>query len=200
MLDNASARNIASRAVDPLARFLLRLKISANTVTFVASISVALVVCATWSFGHFGVGLLLCLPFVFGDLLDGTMARLSGTHSAWGGFLDSVMDRVTDAAMVGSLAFWLASQSDTSGFVAAFLSLATTALIPYVRAKAESVGIECKVGIMERSERLAVIVLAVIVAATGHTQSIAIAMYVMAALNSFTVYQRMIAVYRAQSA
>ena len=168
MLDNDKARATASRIVDPIARVLLRIGLTPNMVTFGTSVIVSVLVLSTWSQGRFGLGLLLCAPLVFGDLVDGTMARLSGNVSPWGSFLDSVMDRVTDAAIVSALIMYSASRADSVGVIAGAACLATTALIPYIRAKAEAISIECKVGLMERSERLFVVLLMGISGALGY--------------------------------
>ena len=194
MLDNDKARATASRIVDPIARVLLRIGLTPNMVTFGTSVIVSVLVLSTWSQGRFGLGLLLCAPLVFGDLLDGTMARLSGNVSPWGSFLDSVMDRVTDAAIVSALIMYSASRADFVGVIAGAACLATTALIPYIRAKAEAISIECKVGLMERSERLFVVLLMGIGGALGYVQGITYGLVLMAALNLFTVFQRMNAV------
>jgi CDP-diacylglycerol--glycerol-3-phosphate 3-phosphatidyltransferase len=198
MLDNQKARHIAANVVDPIAKALLKLKISANMVTFTASLAVTIIVISTWSFGNFGLGLALCVPFVAGDLLDGTMARISGTTSLWGGFLDSVMDRVTDAAMLAALAYWFSTQNNIQGLAASVLAVVTSGLIPYIRAKAESLGIACKVGIMERTERLLVVVSVVFLAAFGYLQFLEYGMYLLVVLNTVTVIQRMVAVYRSE--
>jgi len=194
MLDNARARAIASNVVDPVARALLKVGLTPNVVTVTASLMVSAIVLATWSRGLFGWGMLLCVPMVFGDLLDGTMARLSGNTSAWGSFLDSVMDRVTDAAIISSMLLYVQSQGDSPALIAGMVALAATGLIPYIRAKAESLQISCKVGLMERSERLFVVGVAGVFAGFGVTQSIAASLYVLAILNAFTVFQRLNAV------
>jgi CDP-diacylglycerol--glycerol-3-phosphate 3-phosphatidyltransferase len=194
MLDNANARAVAASVVDPIARFFLRIGLTPNMVTFFTSAAVSTIVLLTWSRGQFGLGLALCAPMVFGDLLDGTMARLSGLTSKWGSFLDSVMDRVTDASILIALELYSFSVDQANYIAAAAVSLATGALIPYIRAKAESIGVECKVGLMERSERLFMMLLAGIAGASGFTAGIGYALYLLAALNVFTVFQRMNAV------
>lgn len=199
MLDNDKARATASRVVDPIARGLLRTGLTPNMVTFGTAVIVSAIVLATWSRGEFALGLLLCVPLVFGDLLDGTMARLSGSVSPWGSFLDSVMDRVTDAAILSALIFFLAARSDSVGVAAGAACLATTALIPYIRAKAESIAVSCKVGLMERSERLFLLLLTGIVGAAGYVDSIRYALLLLAGLNLITVVQRMNAVRKSVS-
>lgn len=196
MLDNDKARGIAGKVVEPVARGLLKLGVTANAVTFTASLLTMGVAMATWSRGEFGLGMLLGVPFVFGDLLDGTMARLSGSQGRWGSFVDSVMDRFTDAALFGSAAYWLAATGQWSAFASMLWALAGAFAISYIRAKADALGVNAKVGLMERTERLAVLALAAIIAAFGWDSAIAYAAYLLAVLNTYTVWQRMHAVRR----
>jgi CDP-diacylglycerol--glycerol-3-phosphate 3-phosphatidyltransferase len=119
------------------------------------------------------------------------MARLSGTTSVLGGFLDSVLDRITDAALVGSLLWWsIAHDSESWIVVSGIVALASSEVIPYVRAKAESLSIECKVGIMERSERALIVGLAALLAGFGYTSVIGYALGALAVLNCITIVQR----------
>jgi CDP-diacylglycerol---glycerol-3-phosphate 3-phosphatidyltransferase len=191
MLDNSKARAVAAHVVNPIAQKLLDLGVKPNHVTvFTASVS-SLIVILTWTQGNFWLGFLLSLPFVFGDLLDGTMARLSGTESRFGSFLDSVLDRITDATIFGSLVYYFASVGDTVSAALATWALATAIIISYIRAKADAVGVDCKVGIMERSERLAVLALAVISLQFGYEPAMSVAALVLAVMNSVTVFQRL---------
>lgn len=191
MFDNESNRSRAAKVVDPLARFMLKMGLTPNMVTVASSSFVSLVIALTWSQGEFLMGMLLCVPFVFGDLLDGTMARLSGTHSRWGGFLDSVMDRVTDGAIIGSLTYYFFVQEMNGAGWASVVVLVTTNLIPYIRAKAESLGLECKVGIMERSERLFFMLLLGIAGALNMLTAMTVVIVLFASLNVITVGQRL---------
>lgn len=194
MLDNARMRATAARVVDPLARGLLRLGLTPNHVTFLTSGILSVIVLYFWSRGEFALGFIVGTPFVFGDLLDGTMARLSGKTSAWGGFLDSVMDRVTDMAILGSLVLWFASQENFVAQGFALWAMASSVLISYVRAKAEAVNLNGKVGLMERTERLIVVALCALVAAFGYPQSMVVCVVLLATLNTFTLWQRLNAV------
>lgn len=191
MLDNSKARSIAAYVVNPIAKRLLAAGVRPNQVTIFTAVTSSVIVFATWTQGNFWLGFLLSLPFVFGDLIDGTMARLSGTESKFGSFLDSVLDRITDAAIFGSLVFYFASVGDTTSAALATWSLATAIIISYIRAKADAVGVDCKVGIMERSERLAVLALAVISLQFGYEPAMSVAVLVLAFMNSFTVIQRL---------
>lgn len=195
MLDNRKVRGAAAFVVDPVARGLLRLGVSPNQLTFFTAIATSLSAIAFWSRGEFALGLLVGLPFVVGDLLDGTMARISGKTSAFGGFLDSVMDRVSDAAIFGSVVFFFASQGDLRAAAAGLVAMSAGAVVPYARAKAESLGVVGKTGLMERSDRLLVVLIGALWAAFGYEQGLAFAMYLLAPLTVFTVGQRMRAVY-----
>lgn len=198
VLDNQKSRGIAAHIIDPVARGLLRLGVKPNHVTVVTALAVSIIVLLTWSHGHFLLGMALVLPFTIGDLLDGTMARLSGSTSALGGFLDSVLDRVTDAALVGSLLWWSISTSQDSLVIfAGIVAIATGGIVPYVRAKAEALNVECKVGIMERGERALVVGVAVIVAGFGYLSAVEIAFAILAFFNSVTVVQRIAVVAKA---
>lgn len=197
MLDNDKARAVAAHVVVPLARFLLNRGISANQVTVFTAFVSTLIVISTWSQGRFLLGLLLGAPFVFGDLLDGTMARIQDNVSQFGSFLDSVLDRFTDAAIFGSLAFYFASNAATFEAGLAIYALTSALLISYIRAKADAVRVDCKVGIMERTERIGVISLGALLAGFGWEIGLTIALVILAILNSVTFLQRISTVRKA---
>lgn len=194
MLDNSAVRNLLARAVEPPARVLLRLHVTPNQVTVAAALITSGISMATWGRGEFGWGLLAGFPFIIGDMLDGTMARLSGRISKFGGFLDSVMDRVTDAAILGSLVYWFAASQRLDMVIVCLVSLGSAAVVPYARAKAEALGTTGKVGLMERSDRLLVLSLGALAAALGYPMALEVALYLLAVLTSFTVLQRVHAV------
>jgi len=100
-------------------------------------------------------GVLVITFFVMTDMLDGTMARLAGKTSRLGAFLDSTLDRVADAAIFGSLV-WAFRVEDPNTALAALMCLTVGSFVPYARARAEGLGIEAKMGIAERSDRLVI--------------------------------------------
>ena len=100
-------------------------------------------------------GTLVISFFVMTDMLDGTMARLAGKTSRLGAFLDSTLDRVADAAIFGSLV-WAFRVEDPNTALAALMCLTVGSFVPYARARAEGLGIEAKMGIAERSDRLVI--------------------------------------------
>lgn len=196
MLDNQQTRAIANRGFVPIARFLLKIGLSANSVTVITGLSLVLIVLSTIPFGRFGYALLFSLPLVFGDALDGTMARLTNSTSKFGGFLDSVVDRFTDATIVGAFIAWAIYAGENDTALVAMGVLATGFLIPYVRAKAESVGIDCKVGLMERTERLLILGVITLLSAFGIMSAIWWGMLILLVLNTFTIGQRLLHVYQ----
>lgn len=196
MLDNQQTRAIANRGFIPIAKFLLRIGLSANSVTVITGLSLVLIVLSTIPFGRFGYALLFSLPLVFGDALDGTMARLTNSTSKFGGFLDSVVDRFTDATIVGAFIAWAIYAGENDTALLAMGVLATGFLIPYVRAKAESVGIACKVGLMERTERLLALGVITLLSAFEVVSAVWWGMLIMLILNTFTIGQRLWHVYQ----
>lgn len=100
-------------------------------------------------------GVMVIAFFVMTDMLDGTMARLSGKASRLGAFLDSTLDRVADAAIFGALV-WAFRVEDPATSLAALLCLSIGSFVPYARARAEGLGIDARMGIAERSDRLVV--------------------------------------------
>lgn len=105
-----------------------------------------------------GAGVLLLLAGVF-DILDGVVARNTNTVTPFGGFFDSVLDRYSDlAVMLGILLFFL-QVNDLKFVVLSGIASIGVAIIPYTRARAEAAGVECRNGLMERPERIGLLVL-----------------------------------------
>mgnify|MGYP002722361341 FL=1 len=104
---NKYARAFFSAIFRPIAQLLLRLGISPDVVTIVGTVGVAFGALWFYPRGDFLVGTLFITVFVFSDMLDGNMARLSGRSSTWGAYLDSTLDRVGDAAIFGGLVLYL---------------------------------------------------------------------------------------------
>ncbi|WP_084126609.1 phosphatidylinositol phosphate synthase [Demequina sp. NBRC 110054] len=150
----SSLRPLMAKIWQAPAKALLRAGIHPNAVTIVGTIGV--VFGAVFFFPRGGTslawGVLVIVIFVMTDMLDGTMARLSGKTSRLGAFLDSTLDRVADAAIFGALVWTY--RDDTWTGLGALLCLAIGSLVPYARAKAESLDVEAAVGIAERSDRL----------------------------------------------
>lgn len=125
------------------------------------------------------------------DLLDGTMARISQNGpSKWGSFLDSTLDRVADAAVLLSLSYYLYTQ-ENSLFIVAMITSAVSSLVPYARAKAESLGIECTGGFAERPERLLILGASGAIYLIGVEIALAVGIWAVLLTSVLTVIQRM---------
>lgn len=141
---------------------------------------------------HLRLGGALILLGGICDMCDGILARVNGKSTSFGAFLDSLLDRYSDAFLFLSLAWYLADRGDHTG---AFLSIGTMVgalLVSYARARGEGLGIDSQAGLMERPER---ILLLIIGALTGWVTPV---LYVMFILTHFTVIQRAYVVWRAK--
>ncbi|RLK22326.1 CDP-diacylglycerol--glycerol-3-phosphate 3-phosphatidyltransferase [Micromonospora sp. M71_S20] len=191
-----SARAGMTRVVEPVARRLLRAGVTPNAVTVAGTLGVLVGALGFGARGHLVAGALIVTFFALTDLLDGTMARMSGGATKFGAFLDSSMDRVADSAVFGAVAYWLATQHQYSGVAAALLCLAAGGLVSYVKARAEGLGMTCNVGIAERTERLLIVGVGGLLTGFNVKPALEIALWLLAAVSIFTVGQRMAHVYR----
>ena len=189
---NRYARAFFTRVLTPTAKFLLRRGVGPDTVTLVGTLGVVVSALALYPRGDFFWGTVAVTSFIFSDLLDGTMARLAGRVSKWGGFLDATMDRFGDAAIFGGLAYYFATVRDRPMLVLAMVCLVSGAITSYARAKAESLGYECSVGYVERGERLVVSLVATGLAGLGVPFVQAVALWGLAVGSTATVVQRIL--------
>ena len=147
-----------TKVFSPVARLFLRWGISPDAVTLVGTLGVCAGALLFFPGGHLLVGVLVITAFVFSDLVDGHMARLSGQSSSWGAFLDSTLDRFGDASIFGGLTLYYVGPGDSEPLAAlALYCLVMGSVTSYARARAESLGMQAKGGIAERSDRLVAI-------------------------------------------
>jgi CDP-diacylglycerol--glycerol-3-phosphate 3-phosphatidyltransferase len=195
MLQN-SLRTPVTRIITPVCRGLLGLGITANAVSAIGAFGSTVSAMYFFTRGRFFVGTLVTLLFVLSDLLDGTMARLSKTGSQWGALLDSTLDRITDSAILGSVAYFLMSTHDRLVPVV-LIALVCGGLISYIKARAESLDIPCDGGFAERTERLIIALVGIGFAGLSVPFALAIGMWVLAAASVFTTIERILIVYKA---
>ncbi len=143
----------AERTLKPVGQSLKRTGITADHLT-VLGILMALAAAVAIGNGALRLGLLLLVLTALPDLLDGAVAKASGTASTRGAFFDSVADRFTDALLFGGVAWYLATTQPGRLAVLPMAVLGASMLISYERAKAEALGFHAKGGLMERAERL----------------------------------------------
>ena len=187
-----------TRLITPVARLLLRLGVSPDAVTFAGTLGVAAGALVFFPRGQLWVGVLVVTAFVFSDLVDGHMARLSGRTSPWGAFLDSTLDRVGDAAVFAGLVLWFAGGGQTLWLAGlALYCLVMGNLTSYARAKAESLGMQARGGVAERADRLVLVLVATFFAdVLGFRPLLVAALVLLAAASTVTVVQRVLGVRR----
>lgn len=197
MLNNPAARKVVSGVIEPPARLLLRMHVSPDAVTVVGTLLTVTVALVCLPQGWFVAAVLIIAVLGMSDLLDGTMARMSGTSGPWGNFLDATLDRLADGAVFGGLALFGAFNDQPWLTAGALLALVTGQVTSYAKARAEAVGATANVGIAERAERLIIAGVATLLAGLGVPYVLPIALWVLGALGLVTIAQRIWAV-RAQ--
>jgi len=191
LMISSALKPAVTRLINPLARAALRVGLTPNSVTILGALGLIISAAYFYSNEEYFVGTLVITAFALSDLFDGAMARISEKGAtSWGGFLDSTIDRVTDSAIVISLALPLIRNEDVLAYPA-IVALVTGVLIPYIRAKAESFDIACSVGITERTERLIIILVAAGFHGLGVPYILAIGIWSLAILGLVTVIQRL---------
>ena len=192
-----SLKPAVTRLITPVAASALRIGITPNAVTWVGAVGVIASALFFYPRGDFFLGTAVISFFALSDLFDGTMARISKAGaSKWGSFLDSTIDRVTDSAILLGVSIYLIDNEDQLSLVV-IATLVTGMLVPYIRAKAESFGVECSGGIAERTERLIMAMSAIALDGLGVPYVLAGGMWLLAGLGAVTVVQRMLIVRKA---
>jgi len=183
--------------ITPICRALLRIGLSANAITVIGAAGATFSSIYFFARGDFFLGTLLVSLFALSDLLDGTMARISKTDGTrWGALLDSTLDRVSDAAIAIGIWIYLFNEGSDLHLVA-IAALFLGGLIPYIRAKAESLGIECSVGFAERPERLIIQLVGTGLFGLGLNIALGLSLWLLVFISLITVIQRMKVVHQA---
>lgn len=166
-----------------------RIPFSPNTLTILGMV---IIICAVpfIFFGRHGIAGVLILLAGLCDVFDGAVARKKGISSDFGSFLDSVVDRVSDSLIFIALTGYFYFTEDSTGGFITIWALTLSFMISYLRAKAESLGKDCKVGIIERFERLVIVLLAFF------SGKIVLFLLILTFLSVITVIQRVAHVYK----
>lgn len=179
--------------VEPVAAALLRVGISPNAVTLVGTaVSVLLAVILIPTNHLFAAAVSIAIFTAF-DLLDGTMARLQGQGTKYGATLDASCDRITDAALFGSIAYWVVyhHNADAVLLVLTLITMGASQVISYVKARAEASGLKVNGGLVERAERLIIGLVGVGLQGLGVDYALYVAMWLLTLGSVFTVVQRL---------
>ena len=168
---------------DPVAGALLRAHVRPNQLT-VLGLGVSCLAAAAFSQEWLRTGALLLAVAGLFDFFDGALARLSGQESCFGAFLDSVVDRYSDVIVLLGIAVLYHRSGDRVGGAAALATLLGTVMVSYTKARAQSIGVQCEIGLMERPERIIGLVVG------GLFQVLGPVMLVLAVLTNVTALQR----------
>jgi CDP-diacylglycerol--glycerol-3-phosphate 3-phosphatidyltransferase len=196
MAGKITVKNRLRCLLDPVVSLLMRIGVPPTAVT-VAGLVLSLAGAFAIARGAFIAGGVLVIVSGICDTLDGSLARRTGRESAFGAFIDSTIDRVAELACFGALVVYYAGRGEAgrAGLVLAIVALAGSFLTSYTRARAEGLGLECRVGLLERPERVALLVLGLLLGA----RALLVVIACLAVLTMVTSVQRIVHVYRLSS-
>ncbi len=175
---------------EPIARFFIRLGASPNDVTILGLVMIA-GAAALLALGHLRLAGFVMLIGAGADGVDGVMARLQDRSTQFGAFLDSTLDRYSEAVTLLGLFIYFLRLGDSESLVLLYVAIVGSLLVSYTRARAESVGLECQKGLMTRVERVILLITALIVG------QVRIGLWLLAILSQLTALQRIYVVWRA---
>lgn len=186
MLNNL--RPFLTRVLEPIAK---RLNVNPNVVTIISPF-LALIAAYGFSQKNLVLGIIFILLSGFLDVVDGAVARYHNKTSPFGAFLDSTMDRISDAIIIIGIVF-----GGYCDWLVGILAVHSAITVSYVKARAESQGVECNVGIAERAMRLIIIMIGALVAAiTGSNIIFTYFLVLLVILSYITVGQRVFHVWK----
>ncbi|MFT4864601.1 MAG: CDP-diacylglycerol--glycerol-3-phosphate 3-phosphatidyltransferase [Ilumatobacter sp.] len=177
-------RKPVDKAVKPIGALLRKTRLTPDHLT-IMGLLVGIAAAVAIGFGRLWLGLALVVLAALPDLLDGALAKASGTSSQRGAFFDSTVDRVTDSLLLGGIGWHFALTEDPRLVLLPFAVASISSVISYQRAKAESLGIEAKGGLMERAERI----IAILIGLAFNVLLIPI-LWIMLVLTTITALQR----------
>ena len=169
--------------LEPVVRWLAERQVTPNQVTLAAlALSVLAALCI--GVGGLRLGALVLIVASLGDLVDGMLARATDQASPFGAFFDSTLDRLSEGVVLAAVAYRLAGDGRPLLVALVVLALLGSLLVSYTRARAQALGIDCKVGLMSRAERMVLLIAGLLLGLLGP------AIVLMAALTLYTVGQR----------
>ena len=184
-------RALSHTLLGPIARLLIRLGVSPDLVTIIGTLGVAVAALVCFPQGWLWQGVLIVTVFVVSDMVDGLMAKITGTSSNWGAFLDSTSDRLGDAAVFGGILLYFVYREDSTLWAGiALAGLVFGQWTSYVKARAESLGFVCSGGLAARADRLVIILVGALLTGIGVPYVLHVAVAALAVTSMITVLQR----------
>jgi phosphatidylinositol phosphate synthase len=183
-------RKPVDKAVKPIGNALRKTGLTPDHLT-VVGLLVGIAAAVAIGSGRLLLGLFLVILAALPDLFDGALAKATDASSQRGAFFDSTVDRVTDAFLLGGIAWYLASTESAHMAILPYAVMAVSSIISYERAKAESLGIEAKGGLMERAERIIALCLGLLIPVL-----LIPILWIMLVLTTITAVQRFVKVWK----
>jgi CDP-diacylglycerol---glycerol-3-phosphate 3-phosphatidyltransferase len=199
-------RPALTHVLEPAGQALARTPLTPNEITVIGTVGVSAAALALFPTGHLFWGAFIATIFVLSDMLDGALARVKGTSGKFGAFLDSTLDRVSDAAIFGGLAIYFVRHPSVPLWhnqvlaAVALFCLVAGMLVSYAKARAQGLGLPCDVGIAERPERMVIGLTAAGLSGLGVPYVLPIGLWLLAVLSTVTIGQRVLAVRQAAAA
>ena len=195
-------RETFSKATAPLGKALVSTGLTPDAVTVIGTAASIVAAVTLFPSDHLLWGTLVIWLFVMFDMLDGAMARARGGGTRYGAVLDASCDRMADGAIFGALAWWSVYHEHSRHlFAATLVVLVTSQVISYVKARAEASGLTADGGLIERPDRLVIVLAGAGLTGMGQywgigwlVYAVYVAMYILAVLSIVTVFQRVLAV------
>jgi len=172
---------------------LVASRLTPNQISLAGFVLNCVAAALVWQEEYFIGGVVFIVGSIM-DTLDGGYSRMSGKGTPFGAFLDSTLDRVVEGIVLTAVAATFTQRGDELAVAAVVVAVLSSLTVSYTRARAESLGVECKVGIADRLVRVIILSAGLVFAELGALEP---AVYVLAALSSITVVQRILHVRRA---
>jgi len=182
-------RSLPSRIAEPLGRALAKTGLTPNMITALG-LAGALGASVLIARGQFLAGGIVMLAAAALDMMDGLLARATGRVTTFGGILDSLADRLSEAAVLAGVLFYFSSRGEREETVLAFAAVVGSLLVSYVRARAEAAGLRLRDGLFTRPERVIILGGGLIIG------QMRVALWILAVLANLTVLERLVAVWR----
>ncbi|MDD4859788.1 MAG: CDP-alcohol phosphatidyltransferase family protein [Dehalococcoidales bacterium] len=192
--NNDIRKNLQQYFTDPIVRLLAKTPVTPNAVTVIGFL-VTVLAAAYVGVGELFIGGLVVLAAGFMDMLDGALARLTNRATRFGAVLDSTLDRLSEASLLLGILVLFARQGLVAESLLVGLTLVGSLMVSYLRARVEGIGIECKVGLFTRAERVIVLALGLLLT-PWYGNSLLIALLIIAFFSFFTAGQRLWHAYR----
>lgn len=176
-------RRLFKGVIDAIAKLLINLGLKPNSVTLlglIGNIAGAVLI----ALGYITIGGIVVLILAPLDAVDGTMARMRGEVTSLGAYIDSVTDRYSELFLLGGLLVYFVQHTNTTGIILVYIAAAASILVSYVKARAEALGYEAKIGLLSRLERYLVLIPCLVFNIPM------IALWILAILGNFTALQR----------